>query len=71
MAAARIKAGRSSSAAKALRDGQAGILAGPWYMAAGCSPEIKTRYRIRVTLRREAINTSISFSLLFLYCLVT
>jgi hypothetical protein len=43
MATARIKAGRSSSATKALRDGQAGILADPWYMAAGCSPEIQTR----------------------------
>lgn len=28
----------SNSAAKALRDGAAGALAGPWYMAAGCSP---------------------------------
>lgn len=40
MAATRIKACRSSSAAKALGDGQAGMLAGPWYMAAGCSPKI-------------------------------
>lgn len=54
MAAARIKAGRSRSAAKALRDGQAGILAGPWYMAAGCSPETKTRCRVRVTVRPRA-----------------
>jgi hypothetical protein len=32
----------SKSAAKALRDGAAGALAGPWYMAAGCSPVRKT-----------------------------
>jgi hypothetical protein len=51
MAATRIKADRSRSAAKALSDGQAGILAGPWYMAAGCSPETQARCIVRVTVR--------------------
>lgn len=32
----------SNSATKALRDGAAGALAGPWYMAAGCSPVTQT-----------------------------
>lgn len=32
----------SNSATKALRDGAVGAPAGPWYMAAGCSPVTQT-----------------------------
>jgi hypothetical protein len=35
----------STRTVKALSDGDRGTLAGPWYMAAGCSPETHTEIK--------------------------
>jgi hypothetical protein len=45
----------SKMAAKALRDGAAGALVDPWYMAAGCSPVTQphTHYLARVALSSD------------------